>query len=58
VIAYVLGPMLEDNLRRSRLMSGGSYTIFMRSPICWFFIAMFFVALYYIYKQQRIAMRR
>jgi len=58
VIAYVLGPMLEDNLRRSLLMSGGSYTIFMRSPICWFFIAMFFVALYYIYKQQRIAMRR
>ena len=58
VIAYVLGPMLEDNLRRSLLMSDGSYAIFMRSPICWFFIAMFFITLYYIYKQQRGAMRR
>jgi putative tricarboxylic transport membrane protein len=56
VIAYVLGPLLEDNLRRSLLMSDGSYAIFLRSSICWFFIAMFFVALYYIYKQQRSVM--
>jgi putative tricarboxylic transport membrane protein len=59
LIAFVLGPLLEDNLRRSLLMSDGSYAIFLRSPICWFFIAMFFVALFYIYKQyQRNAARR
>ncbi|MCL2122448.1 MAG: tripartite tricarboxylate transporter permease, partial [Desulfovibrionaceae bacterium] len=58
LIAYVLGPLLEDNLRRSLLMSNGSYAIFMRSPICWFFIVMFFVALYYIYRQRCGILRR
>jgi putative tricarboxylic transport membrane protein len=52
------GPLLEDNPRRSLLMSGGSYSIFLRSPICWFFLAMFFVAIYYIYKQQLRAAQR
>ncbi len=53
LIAFILGPMLEDNLRRSLLMSDGSYLIFMRSPICWFFIAAFFLSLFYIYRQNR-----
>jgi putative tricarboxylic transport membrane protein len=53
LIAYVLGPLLEDNLRRSLLMSNGSYDIFLRSPICWFFWGMFVVALFYIYRQHR-----
>lgn len=53
LIAFILGPMLEDNLRRSLLMSDGSYMIFLRSPICWFFIALFFISLAYIYKRQR-----
>jgi putative tricarboxylic transport membrane protein len=58
VIAFVLGPLLEDNMRRSLLMSDGSYAIFLRSPICWFFAVMFFVAIFYIYKQRRVAARR
>ena len=58
VIAFILGPILEDNLRRSLLMSDGSYAIFLRSPICWFFWAMFFAALLYIYRQQRAPRRR
>jgi len=58
VIAFVLGPLLEDNLRRSLLMSDGSYAIFLRSPICWFFGAMFFVALFYVYRQRRAERKR
>ena len=52
LIAFILGPMLEDNLRRSLLMSDGSYMIFLRSPICWFFILLFLVSMFYIYKRQ------
>jgi putative tricarboxylic transport membrane protein len=52
LIAFILGPMLEDNLRRSLLMSDGSWMIFLRSPICWFFIAAFLLSLVYIYRQK------
>ncbi len=34
LIAFVLGPLLEDNFRQSLLLSGGSAEIFIRSPIC------------------------
>src|SRR3970040_2508331 len=33
VLALVLGPMLEDNLRRSLLISGGSFAPFFTRPI-------------------------
>lgn len=38
LIGFILGPLFEDNLRRSYLISD-SASIFIRSPICWFFIA-------------------
>ena len=34
LIAFVLGPLLEDNFRQSLLLSEGSAAIFLRSPIC------------------------
>lgn len=37
LIAFVLGPLFEDNLRRSLLISRGELDIFVRSPICWLF---------------------
>ncbi|MGO2508332.1 MAG: tripartite tricarboxylate transporter permease [Vibrio hibernica] len=40
LIAYVLGPMLEDNFRRSLLLGENSIDIFFRSPITWLFIAL------------------
>ena len=40
VIAFILGPMFEDNLRRSMVLSDGSLSIFLRSPICWLFLAL------------------
>jgi putative tricarboxylic transport membrane protein len=39
LIAFILGPLLEDNFRQSMLMSGGSGDILFRSPITWVFWA-------------------
>jgi putative tricarboxylic transport membrane protein len=45
LIAFVLGPLLEDNFRQALLISHGSYEIFIRGPICWFFWALTFISL-------------
>ena len=37
LMGFILGPLLEDNLRRSYLISD-DFMIFFRSPICWVFI--------------------
>lgn len=37
LIAFILGPLLEDNFRQSMLMSGGTPDILFRGPITWFF---------------------
>ncbi len=37
LIAYILGPLLEDSFRQSLLISGGGYGIFFRNAICWIF---------------------
>lgn len=37
LIAFILGPLLEDNFRQAMLMSGSSPDILFRSPITWFF---------------------
>jgi putative tricarboxylic transport membrane protein len=36
VLAMVLGPLMDNSLRQSLLMSGGSGTIFFTRPICLF----------------------
>jgi putative tricarboxylic transport membrane protein len=33
VLAFVLGPMLENNLRKSLMLSQGDFTIFVEKPI-------------------------
>lgn len=40
LIAFILGPMFENNLRRALLLSHGSVSIFFSTPICWFFVAL------------------
>ena len=40
LIAFVLGPMFEDNLRRSLLLSDGDISILFQGPICWFFLSL------------------
>ncbi len=37
LIAFILGPMFEDNLRRSLLLSHGDPSILFRNFICWIF---------------------
>jgi putative tricarboxylic transport membrane protein len=39
LIAFILGPLLEDNFRQAMLMSGSNWTILFRGPITWFFWA-------------------
>jgi len=33
LLGYVLGPMMEENLRRSMLMSGGDPSVFVTRPL-------------------------
>ncbi|MEM8688100.1 MAG: tripartite tricarboxylate transporter permease [Pseudomonadota bacterium] len=40
LIAFILGPLLEDNFRQSLLLGKGDFTIFVRSYITWFFWAL------------------
>ncbi len=40
LIAFVLGPLLENNFRRSLLLSHGDWDIFVRGSICWVFWAL------------------
>ena len=40
LIAYILGPLLEDSFRQALLLSDGSFTIFFRNAICWAFWAL------------------
>ncbi|MEM7426472.1 MAG: tripartite tricarboxylate transporter permease [Pseudomonadota bacterium] len=37
LIAFILGPLLEDNFRQALPLGKGDFTIFMRSYITWFF---------------------
>jgi TctA family transporter len=38
LLGFVLGPMMEENLRRAMLMSGGDATVFVRHPLSAAFI--------------------
>ena len=39
VLAYILGPLFEDNLRRSLNIYGGDFSIFFRRPISLLFVS-------------------
>lgn len=40
ILAFVLGPMLEENLRRTLIVSEGSFTIFLERPIALTFLCL------------------
>lgn len=40
LIAFILGPMLEDSFRQSLILGGSDLSIFVRSPICWIFLSL------------------
>src|SRR5690554_2441807 len=61
LIGFILGPMFEDNLRRSLLIGSNDLSIFVRGPITWFFIALtigsFSLAIYRFIKAQKESKR-
>ena len=57
LIAFILGPLLEDNFRQSMLMSGSNLSILLRGPITWFFWAMTVITIIAIARNTRKAHR-
>lgn len=45
LIAFILGPLLEDSFRQALQLSRGDFSIFIRNPICWFFIGLTILSL-------------
>ena len=50
LIAFVLGPLLEDNFRQSMLMSGGSADILFRGVITWAFWVLTVITIVFLIK--------
>jgi putative tricarboxylic transport membrane protein len=46
VLAYILGPLFEDNLRRSLNISGGNFLLFFSRPISFVFVFMGLLVLF------------
>jgi len=57
LIAFILGPLLEDNFRQSMLMSGSSFSILVRGPITWFFWLLTIITIVAIIRNTRQASR-
>lgn len=57
LLGFILGPMFEDNLRRTLLIGRGDPMIFFRGPITWIFIVLTALSLFFAirrYWQERI----
>lgn len=46
ILGLILGPMAEKNFRTALLKSGGNYSVFFSTVICWFFILLIVVSLF------------
>ena len=57
LIGFILGPMFEDNLRRTLLISKGDPTIFFRGPIAWVFIMLTVASVAFAFRRYWIARR-
>ncbi len=53
LIAFILGPLLEDNFRQSMILSEGSFSILLRSGICWFFWALTVLSIFLLIKSRK-----
>ncbi|MGJ3260974.1 MAG: tripartite tricarboxylate transporter permease [Rhodospirillales bacterium] len=51
LIAFILGPMLEDNFRQSLLLSRGSLDIFVRNEITWIFWGLTILSIFFIVRR-------
>ena len=48
-----MGPLLEDNLRQSMILSEGGLGILARSGICWFFRALTLLSLVLLVRSRK-----
>jgi putative tricarboxylic transport membrane protein len=46
VLGLILGPMAEKNFRTALLKTGGDFSIFFSTPICWIFICLILVSFF------------
>ena len=53
LIAFILGPLLEDNFRQSMILSEGGPGILFRSGICWVFWGLTLASIYFLIKSRR-----
>jgi putative tricarboxylic transport membrane protein len=55
ILAFVLGPILENSMRQSLKLSGGSFLIFVSRPVSVTLLALaaFVLASYFLFKKQR-----
>ena len=51
LIAFILGPLLEDSFRQALSLSRGDFSIFVRNPICWAFLAMTVMSVFVIIRR-------
>lgn len=58
VLALILGPMLESNMRRSLILSKGSWAIFVTRPICILFILLAVVSVLWPYIMKAFAKQK
>ncbi len=58
VLAMVLGYLIESNFRTALLMSRGSYSIFIESPLSLIFIVLSIGTFFWPYVSRRIALRK
>jgi len=45
LIAFILGPLLEDSFRQALQLSRGDFSIFFRNPICWGFLTLAIISI-------------
>ena len=53
LIAFILGPLLEDNFRQAMILSDGGLGILFRSPICWVFWTLTLLSFYLLVKSRQ-----
>ena len=53
LIAFILGPLLEDNFRQSMILSEGQVAILFRSGICWVFWGLTALSIGFLIKGRR-----
>ena len=53
LIAFILGPLLEDNFRQSMILSEGGLGILFRSGICWVFWGLTLASVWFLVKSRQ-----